>query len=577
VRRILLIFVIFFLSSEANATQLTLEDCITEALKNNRNLKAYEMDLVAAGEDVKTSQTKFLPSLHLKGTYTLLDKSDVIVFNRNVLGSGIPPQDVQISLENQTMYGLSLSVEQPVFTGGYLTHSFMKSKIVNQQATYRLERQRKLLVFNIKKVFYEALTEQLYEGILEKIIKFKKERLRVIKERNKEGYASLDDVLLAESDLSSSELDLYKTKNKMESALSNLEGLMYYKQDGDITLRGESVNGFLTASIQEVKESALQNRKDLKLSLARIKEAAEDIGMANSEFYPKISLEARYTQQKETNITRPEVGMLTGTINWTLFEWGRTKAEVKKAEALKQKLKYEYEEFERSVALEAEQAWRTFKEDEKEVDVREKQLRTAEYRFKQAMDRYSDGAIKIADLFEIESEFVKTYNEYLMAIDNLDVELAHLEVVTSSSVGGWFTKSNVYRPDLGSYSNSLKELLLEKSKKPESASKQIENIDRVGDVNSSPAAEDRSNESRHAAIQNAPFMLQAGSFKTKQKAESLRENLLKRIGDRRIKIYNRRDFYKVRIMGFKAREEAENFAIGLRIKDYLVVREGREF
>jgi outer membrane protein len=578
-KQILFILLVLSLSLvNAHASELSLEECIALALENNRGLKAFEMDVLASEADMKISRTRFLPLLKLNSNYTLLDKPDVIIINSDSFAAGIPPEDVELSAKNRNMYGLSLGIEQPLFTGGNLTHSFMKSKILNEEARYNVERQKKLLIFEIKKAFHEALKEQLYKGILEKIIESKKERLRVLEELFSEGYAQREDVLLIETDLSSSELDLYKAKNRVDFALSNLKRLIYYQGADELSLKGKPINGFLTASLQELKESALQNREDLKMSLFKIKIAEEDIKIAKSGFYPQASLEGKYTMQKETNIVRPEVWMLTAQIDWPIFEWGKTRSEVSKTEVQKRRLKYEHEELERTIVLEAEQSWRVFKENEKEVEVKEKRLRTAEYRFKQAMDRYTERVIKLVDLFEMEAGLVKACNEYIIAINDLDVSLAHLEVSTSSSTEKWFTISDIYKPDLESFSKKLKELIAKKRAEPEDKSIDSEHRDSIDDPNSlSMTLEDKYVETEPIDnTHSSSVVVQVASYKTRRPAERLRNNLLEKIGDKKIEICHHRKFYKVRIMGFRDREEAEDLAMDLGIKGYLIIRADHE-
>jgi len=560
-KQILLILLVFSLSLvNAHAAELSLEECIALALENNRGLKAFEMDVFSSEEDIKTSRTRFLPSLKLKGNYTFLDKPDVIIIDSDSFATGIPPEDIELHAKNRNMYGLNLSIEQPLFTGGNLTHSFMKSKILNEEARYNVERQKKLLIFEIKKAFHEALKEQLYKGILEKIIESKKERLKVSKELFTEGYAQREDVLLLETDLSGSELALYKAKNRVDFALSNLKRLIYYQGADELSQKGKPINGFLTASLQELKESALQNREDLKRSLFKIKIAEEDIKLAKSGFYPHASLEGKYTIQKETNIARPEVWMLTAQIDWPIFEWGKTRSEVRKTEAQKQRLKYEHEELERTIVLEAEQAWRVFKENEKEVEVKEKRLRTAEYRFKQAMYRYAERVIKLVDLLEMEAELIKAYNEYIIAINDIDISLAHLEVSTSSSIERWFTTTDIYRPDLEFFSKTLKEIITKKRDGPEDKSIESKHVGSIVDSNRlTTTSEDKFIETESTDVTYSSYVVvQSGAFNTRQNAEKLRDNFLNRIGHKRIRIDHKEGLYKVWITGFRDREEAED-------------------
>lgn len=564
-RQILLILLIFsLLLINAYAAELSLEECIGLALEKNSGLKSFEMDALASEADVKKSYTGFFPSLKLKGTYTLLDKPDLFIVDRNTFLTGIPPDDVELSAKNREIYGLSLGIEQPLFTGGHLTHTFRKSKILNEEARYSVERQKRLLIFEVKKDFYEALKEQLYRKKIEKTLEAKKERLRAIKELHREGYLNKEDILQQETDIAFTELESYKSNNREDFAISRLKSLMHY-QDDEITLKVKSIKGFLIASLQEIKDSAYQNREDLKMSLSRIEAAGEDIEIAKSGFYPRASLEGRHTLQKETNVTRPEVWMFTAQIDWPIFEWGRTRSEVKRAEALNQKLKYEHEEHEKTIMLEVEQAWRVVKENEKEVEAKEKRLRTAEYRFNQAMERYTERVIKLVDLIEAETDLIKAYNEYIATINDLNISVAHLELSTSSSMERWFTTNDIYRPDLESFSKTLKELITKKSEAPQDKSLEKGRITPAGDSNR-PAmvSEDNSIE--------RTYVIQVGSFKTRQPADRLRKNLQKKIGDKKMRIYNHRGFYKVRIAGFRDKEDAEDAVRGLGIKDYLIVK-----
>ena len=90
------------------AVELTVQECVTMALKNNKNLKASAMDVQSKNQEVKIAQTHFFPSWKMGAEYTLKDKSDLFLYKANVFSPGIPPKDVEFSTENQDMYGVSL-------------------------------------------------------------------------------------------------------------------------------------------------------------------------------------------------------------------------------------------------------------------------------------------------------------------------------------------------------------------------------------------------------------------------------------------------------------------------------------
>ncbi len=387
---LILLWVIFSLPSPGSAEEMTAEQCVSLALRENQVLKAQEMEVLSWEEGTKISRSDFYPAVKLQGRDIFLDREPKFTMKSNSLAAGIPPNDVDVEAGDGNFYGVSAMVEQTLFKGGQLTHSLRKSEILKEEAGHSLARQKKLLALEVKRAFGNAFREQYRRRILEKEVEFKKERLKILRERLQEGFVSREEVMVMETELGTSEEDLSMVKSREELALSRLKRLMYFHQDGEILLKAEPTKGVLRTPLSEVRGAALKKREELKMALARVSAAEEEIGVAKGNYYPKASVQGGYAYQKETAVTRPDFWFLQGQADWSVFEWGKTKAEVRKAEALKEKRKYEVEDLKRAVQLDAEESWRAVKEQEREVAIREKRLETAEYRFRRAVERYRE-------------------------------------------------------------------------------------------------------------------------------------------------------------------------------------------
>lgn len=414
------------------AVELTVQDCVTMALENNKNLKAFTMDVRSGQQEVKIAQTKFLPSWKMKANYNLKDKSDQFLYESSVFSPGIPPGDVGFSIENKDMYGLSLILEQPLFTGGNITHSYNKSKILNEQKQLKVDRQKKLLTFEVKKNFYTVIKEQGYREASEKILESQKGKLTILKERLKEGYIKKEDILQMETNIAFSEFDLAKSKNREDLARSRLKEIIYYEGDEKISLKAKPLKAIFPSSLPQVKESALLNREELKISLLNIKTAEEELKIVKSDFYPQISLQGSYTLQRETPITRPQVWEIGTQIDWPIFEWGRTRAQVLRVQAVRQKSIYQHEQLKKNIALEVEEIWRALKDKEGLIQAHEKKFKTTEYRLGLLKAQYSEGKAKLIDIAEMEAELKKSHADYLAAVSDLNIQRAYLEAATSS-------------------------------------------------------------------------------------------------------------------------------------------------
>lgn len=445
-------------ASTAAAAELSLEECIEMAIRNNSGLKATGTGITVAEADVEIAKAKMLPSLRISGGYTLLDKSDRTTLLRDALAPGVPAIDAPLSTDNRETYGASLIVEQPIFRGGELLHNVYRNEIFADISRKHTDRHKTLLTSEVKRTYYESVREQRIKKSIQKIIESKKERMRVISLLMKEGYAKVEDFLTAETDLSASELELSRTINREELALSRLSRLIYSEQAAQPVVADKPQYNTLAVTLEQIRTTALANRQDIKISEARIKAADEEISIAQSGFYPKASIDGRYTRQKETLSIRPEVWSFNARVDWYLFEWGRTKSEVAKAKALKQRAEYELDEAKRTASLEAETAWRTIKDREREVDHAAKRVATSEYTLKRSMERFAERTIMLADLIEMESAMLKDYQDYLAAIDNLLISHAQLEAALSFTDTSWFVQREIYTPDFETITRSMSEL-----------------------------------------------------------------------------------------------------------------------
>lgn len=552
-KAIALIAAFVLIPAYALAVELTLDDCINMALGRNSGLMAYKMDVRTTEQDVRIAKAKFLPSLKLHGHYSLFDDDDIFMFKRDVFAPGIPPNDVEFSADNQNMYGLDIVIEQPVFTGGMLTHSYRKSKLLNEETQHQAERQKKILTFQVKKTFYEVLREQLVRKTLQKVLEHKQERLRVARELRQEGYLLKDELLQMENDLETSELDLFVGKNREALALSRLIRLIYYQEDDQVTIQETPrMKQFLAASLTEVKESALRNREELMMAQAKIKASDEAVSIAQSGYYPQAYLQGSYTAQKETNVTRPEIWSLSAQMEWPLFEWGRTRSEVRKAEASRLRQQYVREDLEQNILIEVEEAWRAVRNREKEVELQESLLKTSEIKYHRALEQFHEKTIKLADLLQTESELIKSYNDYLSSIHAHAISISELELSASIINDRWFSEAEIYRPDL--------DILLQRK-----------NVSRRRDGRpENPASE---NASRDTNAENQPSVeIQVGALKDYSRAEKLKEKIVKKTEGKTVKIIAQEGFHKVRIEGFREKEDAQQFAERSGISNYLIVK-----
>ncbi len=463
----LLVFFIFsmlilpvYSEDQTKTTALTLDECITLAIKNNASLKASEMNTLASEEELNATRNLQLPTFKIRSDYTLRDQPDLFTINQNSILPGVPPQDSQVSARNQSFYDVSFDVEKRLFADDF-SHTFSRAQDLALEAHFESERRKRLLVYTVKKVYLEAVKDQMGEEILTHILEAKNERLRVLAELQKGGYVTQSATSTMEAEVGSAQLAIDKEKDKKELAISRLQKLTSYPEPMALIPTPENVS--LIIPIDQIRNAALKSREELKVFLAKTKAAKEDVEIAKTEKIPDVSLLGRYINQSKTGITRPQVWLLGAKLEWAPFDWGKTDSQIRSKEALVEKTTYEQKELADTILLEAEEARQAVKEKEEESDVDEKVLRASLYSFNELAQKYAQGENKPVDLLEAWAHLVEAYNLYMTGITNLDLAVAELELATSTPITPGLRKKEIYNPNLDSLLKVVKGLISNQS------------------------------------------------------------------------------------------------------------------
>lgn len=438
-----------FFCGAAHAAELTLEQCVERAVQRNAGYLAIQTEVAGAGEDVTIARSGLLPRLKLGGFANFQDRPGRIVTPANAYGPGLPPSVVESSLDNRSMYGLSGIVEQTIFAGGSLYGNYLRSKLFEEESGFMLARQKAVLVFEVKQAFYELLREQIHHDALVRAAAAKQERLRATAERHKEGIADKEDLLLTDTDAAGANLAAYRSKNRVAVARTHLANLIEHDGTDPLHVRGEQRNAELGASLRVVREAAFSLRDDVRTSLKKVERMEQEIAIARGEYSPKVTAQGSYTAQRETNIDRPTVWALMLRLDWPIFEWGRTGAQVRKASLAAERARHEHSELLKRVSLEVERTWRHVKDREQEIGFFEKRLLAAEYFAHKNAQKYRERSVKLSELLHAESEFVNAHHDYIAALHALNVSIAALEVSVTSLRDAWFEPRPVRAVDYG--------------------------------------------------------------------------------------------------------------------------------
>lgn len=542
----------------ASGAPITLDACLLRADQRSNSVKSFEMAALAADESLTISRAAFYPTLKLKASYTLVDKSDRLIISGNSFATGIPPQDVNLSTGDIDSYSIGLHLQQPLYTGGNLTHSRRRAEFQAESAQNDTTYQRSLVAQTVKKTFSETLAARLQAQALLKTLAGAREQARVVQERLLEGHARREELLAAESEISRADAAWARAENHAQLNLTTLRKLINAADDETIEPTGTLTKTLLRAPLSELQALSLQKRADLKSLQAKVGQSSADVAIARSGYLPQVSLVGSYQRQPETAITRADVWKIGAQAEWNLFEWGRTSAEVRRAAALERQEMFRLDEERKNIFLEVEQFWRDVKDGENQLRAAEINLISMEYTLERVLDRYLEGLVKRVDLLLAESALWNDYAAYVQSATSLNTTLASLERASGAELTPWLEHMPLHEP---AFENIAKRINM--------ATGSTSPLPGPVLAVSATTQEEMANISHNSVessylVQLGAFKLQENALKALQSINEVNHNALL------LTIVNEADIFKIMAGPFNQKYDAVRTAESLGIKDFLV-------
>ncbi|MBI4688262.1 MAG: TolC family protein [Nitrospirae bacterium] len=520
---------------------LTLQECLSLALKNNDALTASLSSIEMKKQETKISYSEFFPKLKSKVQYTLFDKEPSFIIEKNAFAVGIPPADTELPAGAKDTYAFTLSVEQPIFTGGYLTSTYEKAIIKEKESEMLSENTKNKIILSVKTAYFDMLKTIRIKESAEQALRLKEEHRRITEKRYNEGLSIKEEQLLLNASISKQKLELLKINNDITIKGKTLKNLTGVASDEEIEVADELENKKLAINLIESKDLAVKNRKDLEAFHYSVRASEKEIKVAESNLYPK--------------------GFISGstvTLNWDIFEWGKTKADVKRAKAGHERLSTEYSALKKDVMLDVEQKWFKVKEAEEEVNVTEDRFIHAEERYKNTLLKHRENLIKASDVLDAETYLLQSKNEYINSIYNIEQRMAEFEFSVSSDITPFITKEKIHRLSAAnSYPNPKVDIKTQAAAKQESKLKQLPaRIRNTSNKDIPKSLEKNSGITDTAAEADFKYIIQSGAFKHVQRARGLLKRLKSRYPASYIVMED--SLNKVRIPGVKSKEDGDN-------------------
>jgi outer membrane protein TolC len=380
---------------------LTLDEAINLALQNNKQIQIQTKETTIAKNNVYLGNAGLLPTVNLIGSgeysnnqqdvniRTFQPNPPIISFNEN----GVSSQTVAavVQADYQILGG---------FAGKY------RYRLLQNQSSIAGLQQRVLInntIVGITEIFIQIAKLQSREELLSESILITKKRLEKANDNKQFGQGTGLDVLRAETDLNketSSLDDIILVKSNLIKELNRLIGL-----ESDAFFR-VNVNYTLPKSLEasNIIEQVKSNNPAIQLAKQGLDFANNQIGLARSEYLPKMNLFANYGYFNQKNDIQQlaevqNLGFVVGgSIRLNIFNGSKNRKDVLNAKINIEKQELTVSDVEQQFVTAASQELNSLNILEKQLLRETSNLATFEETFNRTQDRYYNGQATNLDL-----------------------------------------------------------------------------------------------------------------------------------------------------------------------------------
>jgi outer membrane protein len=406
-----------------SATSFDLKSAASRALEENFTISAARDAAMAAESGRKAARGAFGPSLG--ATYEYQRRQ-----HRYAAGAARE--------QDKDLFTWRVWLRQNVFSGFATLNAYQKAALQKENARAGIAKARLELIGAVQENFLRLLQARENMRSARDSLERLRSQLKVTAAFYEVGLKPRLDVLQAEVDVATAEDFLLQAINAYETQQSRLNTLLILPVEADTEYTGSLDFIPFTRTFDECLQTAFARRPDLMMAEKSVGIADKDVGIARSDFYPKINAEAGWSTQGDS-FAAAGSGNLPNRYNawsagiaadWSAFSGGTTYYGVRQAQQTKNRFVAEAMDLKQRIAHDVKSGLLKSSETAKRIKVAQKGLEQAKeaYRMADALYQTQVGVfIDVLDaqakLTQAEAKLTGAQADYLITVSQLHVAM----------------------------------------------------------------------------------------------------------------------------------------------------------
>lgn len=405
----------------AQSEIITLEQAVTLALGENRQVKSSALEVEKYGDKLAGLRTKRLPEIKVYTLASQLLTPVSFTIERGTFGTyqgigPVPDKTTEITTPRRPTFYVTGQVTQPLSQLYRIKLNLKQAGVGQEIAGEQLRLQRQTIINNVRRGYYSILQTQSALRAAEEAIRLYQELDRVTGEYVAQQVALKSDSLEVGTRLEKAKYDALTLRDQLATQKEQFNQLL----GRDVTTEF-SVSPVMTVSGAEsdltgAREHALQQRPEIKEARLKVKYAEYDRKIKKAESIPEVGLAFNYISPFNTNFLPKNIASLGVSLSWEPFDWGRRKREVsEKARSIEQ-AELALREAENNVRVEVNSKFRKLQQARQMLAITRLSQEASTEKLRVVSNRYKLQAALLKDVLDVQSALADADNQYQQAL-----------------------------------------------------------------------------------------------------------------------------------------------------------------
>ena len=399
-----------FLSLPVLAQQSTLlEKYRTMALDYNHDLKAAEKNIAASMEVEKSARADLKPKLSGAASFQYTGNPMELTLDSPSIG-------LSKTVEGKNLnYGGSLSILQPVYTGGRVLESIRMAQHQQALAGNQAKALNDAVCYQTDIQYWSAVARQEIVDVAEDFRNSIAALVKTIKERVEVGLVDPQDLLMAEVKLNEAEYQLLQAQSNFETGRMALNSMIGVRLEQPTELDAQIPIVVVSDSLWL---STGMGRPEIQMAYDKIRIAESTKKLNDSQFKPQfyVGVEGSYSSpgynfKKDLD---PNYAVYA-KVSVPIFEWGKRRSEKRVSSFRIGMAEDNLNKVVDRVELEVSVARKALSQAIERVRLSESSLAKAEENEAKAVERYNEGKVSVVEVIDAQTYRQTSQVNYVQA------------------------------------------------------------------------------------------------------------------------------------------------------------------